>query len=98
MNVILACNAGMSTGILCIKIAEEAKARGVDLTCTAVPKAEIRDNIDGADAILLGPQIRFAEAEVKGMAGDRPVLVISAPDFGLMNAKGIVDQILAAVK
>lgn len=98
MNVILACNAGMSTGILVIKITEEAQARGIDLTCTAVPKAEIRDSIDDADVILLGPQIRFAEAEVKGMAGDRPVLVISAPDFGLMNARGIVDQILAATK
>ena len=96
MNVILACNAGMSTGILVIKITEEAQARGIDLTCTAVPKAEIRDSIDDADVILLGP--RFAEAEVKGMAGDKPVLVISAPDFGLMNAKGIVDQILAATK
>ncbi len=97
MNIILACNAGMSTGILCIKIEEEAKSRGIDLTCTAVPKSELKDNLSSADAILLGPQIRFAEAEVKQMAGDKPVLVIPAPDFGLMNAKAVVDRVLAAI-
>lgn len=94
MKILLACNAGMSTGIMRLKIEEEAASRGLEVECDAVPMTEIEEEIATADAVLLGPQIRFALDDVKTMAGDKPVMAISAPDFGLMNAKNVLDQLL----
>lgn len=98
MRVLLACNAGLSTGILQMKIQEEAASRGIELSCEAIPKSEVADHIDEFDAVLLGPQIRFALDDVKKMAGDKPVMAISAPDFGLMNAKNVLDQLLPMMR
>lgn len=95
MKVLLACNAGMSTGIMRLKIEEEAAARGMELTCDAIPMGELEAQVEGADVILLGPQIRFALNDVQQMAPGKPVMVISAPDFGTMNAKKVVDEMLS---
>lgn len=94
MNIVMLCNLGMSTGILVKKLEEEARNRGIEASVHAYPMVELNDHLEGADAILLGPQIRFALDDVKKQAGDIPVMAIAPQDFGMMNAVNVLDQLL----
>lgn len=94
MNIILVCNAGMSTGIMKMKLEEEAAKRGLEATVDAIPMVELEENLDGANAVLLGPQIRFALEDIKKRSGGIPVMAIAPQDFGMMNAPRVMDQLL----
>ncbi|MFQ9514445.1 MAG: PTS sugar transporter subunit IIB [Eubacterium sp.] len=94
MNILLVCNAGMSTGIMKMKLEQEAKNRGIDAKVNAVPMVEIGDYLEGTNAILLGPQIRFALDDIKKMSPDIPVMAIAPQDFGMMNAPKVLDEVL----
>jgi len=46
------------------------------------------------DVVLLAPQIRFAEKEVRKTLQDKVFLmVIASHDFGMMNAEKVMNQI-----
>ena len=64
MKVYLVCNLGMSTGILQMKLEEEAARLGQSVSVLAVPLGEVKEVVAEADIILLGPQIRFAYDDV----------------------------------
>ena len=93
MKVLLLCYGGMSTSIMKVKIEEAAKAEGVELEITAKGMDTLEDFKDEYDMFLLGPQVRFMEDEVKEAVGDKPVLVISASDFGMMKGDNVFKQI-----
>lgn len=93
IKVLLVCNAGMSTGIMQVKLEEEAKKQNVKAEILAIPISEIDDYLDGADCILLGPQVKFAEKDVKSMANEIPVFTIDSQDFGLMRADKVFKEI-----
>lgn len=38
------------------------------------------------DAVLLGPQIRFALDDIRKKSGGIPVMAIAPQDFGMINA------------
>lgn len=96
MNILLICYAGMSTSILAQKLADEAERRGYEAsTVRAVPMTELEENLEGVTAIILGPQVRFAEKDARAIAGPIPLMVASPQDFGLMRADAIMDQIEA---
>lgn len=94
MKIILVCNAGMSTGIMQVKLQECAEADGVDADIEAMPISEI-DVYDGeVDVILLGPQIRFAEEDIKKAFENRAIIYcIDIQDFGLMRAENVWNKI-----
>ena len=41
MKILLVCNAGMSTGIMKMKLEQEAKARGLEASVDATPMVEL---------------------------------------------------------
>lgn len=89
MRIILVCNAGMSTGIMQVKLEECAKKENVDISIEALPISEI-DNVEDVDIILLGPQVRFAKNDICKMFEDRAfVYSIDLQDFGLMRAENV---------
>lgn len=94
MKILLVCNAGMSTGIMKMKLEQEAKARGLEASVDATPMVELGDNLEETSIILLGPQIRFALDDIKKQAEGIPVMTIAAQDFGMMNAKKVLDEAL----
>lgn len=99
MKILLVCNAGMSTGIMQMKLEEHAKTQGVDAVIEAMPISEIEQNLEGTDAILLGPQVRFAESDIKKMVNDRiPVFSIDVQDFGLMRADRVWNKLQSMMK
>lgn len=95
MRVLLVCYAGMSTGILMKKMREYALEKQIPLEMDAVPLTELVDNYEGADIILLGPQVRYALGECEKTVDNKiPVIVIDSRDYGLMNGKAVLDKVL----
>ena len=95
MRILLVCNAGMSTGIMQLKLEEEAQKVGVEASIEAIPISDIEKNLNGTDAILLGPQVRFAEKDIKKMV---KVMVIEVQDFGMMRADHVWSKLQAKMK
>ena len=87
MNIVMLCNLGMSTGMMVKKLEQEAAKRNLEATVHAYPMVEL-------DAILLGPQIRFALDDIKKQAGSIPVMAIAPQDFGTMNAAKVLDELM----
>lgn len=98
MKILLVCNAGMSTGIMQMKLEEEAKKHQIDAEIEAVPMGELEEFIEGSSVILLGPQIRFAFDDVKKIAKDIPVIIIDVQDFGMMRADRVFQKVLDTLK
>ena len=95
MRILLVCYAGMSTGILVKKIREEAEGKGIELEIGALPWTELEEDFNGADIILLGPQVRFALDECEKIVGEKiPVMVIESIDYGMMNGKAVLEKAL----
>ncbi|CUX72220.1 Lichenan-specific phosphotransferase enzyme IIB component [Clostridium sp. C105KSO15] len=96
MKILLVCNAGMSTGIMQLKLEEYAKEQGMDASIEAMPISEIEQNIEGVNAILLGPQVRFAEKDIIKMVNNSiPVFSIEVQDFGLMRADNVWNKLMS---
>ena len=96
-NILLACNAGMSTSLLVQKMQAEAKAQGLEVAIQANPLNKALEKVDTADVLLLGPQIAYAKKDAEAAAGDKPVAVIAMVDYGRMNAKKILADALALI-
>ena len=78
----------MSTSLLVQKMKKEAATRGLDVEIVANPLNKALEMLEGADILLLGPQIAYAKADAEAAAGDIPV----AADYGRMNAAKILDD------
>lgn len=94
VKILLVCSAGMSTSFMVNKMKDAAKARGIEAEIWAVADAEAAANIEKADIMMLGPQVRFLESKMKGIAGDKPVTVIDMVAYGSMNGEKVLDQAL----
>ncbi len=89
-NILLACNAGMSTSILVKNMQEAADQMGLECHIEAKSLTEAKKNHEGADVILLGPQIAFELKTVKKAIPDIPSMVIDMKDYGAMNGKNVL--------
>jgi PTS system cellobiose-specific IIB component len=99
MKILLVCFAGMSTSIMMKKMKESAAKKKIDLDINAVPLSKFQDNLDGVNAILLGPQVRYAVKDVeKTTEGKIPVMVINSVDYGMMNGDKVLDETIKMVK
>lgn len=91
-NILLVCSAGMSTSLMVKKMEAEAEAQGKEVTIWAVPDAQAKDNIGKADVMLLGPQIRFMQSKMEGIADGKPVAVIDMRSYAMMDGKAVLQQ------
>ncbi|MGC5328899.1 PTS sugar transporter subunit IIB [Brevibacillus sp. SYSU BS000544] len=100
MNILLCCNAGMSTSLLVQKMEHAAKEKGITVRIWAVSADEVKKNIDQADVLLLGPQVRYKLTDLKkeGDARGIPVDVIKTVDYGTLNGKNVLEFALSLKK
>ena len=85
-KILLVCNAGMSTSMLVAKM----KADGVEVSIEAKSLADAKKEIQEANIVLLGPQIRYELENVKKLAGSVPVEAIDMRDYGMMNGEKVL--------
>lgn len=93
-KIFLCCAAGMSTSMVVTKMKQAASSQGIEVDITAVGMDEFEDTLPKYDCCMLGPQIKYKEAEFKAKAAavGKPVGVINPMDYGMMKG----DKILAA--
>ena len=89
-KITLFCSAGMSTSLLVNKMREEAQKKGEDYEINAYSLNELDKGAD-ADAILLGPQVRFALDKVKSTYPEKPIDFIDMRVYGMMDGKGALE-------
>ena len=88
----LFCAAGMSTSLLVRKTVEAAKEERIQLDIISYPVNEIEQNLDGADCVLIAPQINYMRDFIKELCDERgiPCDVIPMADYGMVNGKGVL--------
>ena len=89
-NILLVCNAGMSTSILVRNMTEAAKEKGLDCHIEAKSLTQAKKTLGDADVILLGPQIGYEINAVKELAGNTPAAVIDMKDYGAMDGMKVL--------
>ncbi|MFC7394452.1 PTS sugar transporter subunit IIB [Scopulibacillus cellulosilyticus] len=100
MNILLCCAGGMSTSLLVTKMQQAAEEKGLETNISAVGLSEVKQHIDDADILLLGPQVRYKLAEFTKLAEERdiPIDVINPADYGMVNGKNVLEHALSFQK
>lgn len=96
-TIMLACSVGISTNILVRKLKKEMTAKNMEWNIFAVPISEVKEELrkTAVDVLLIGPQSQHYKEELNNLYGEELIIsTISAADYGQMNAKSILDQIL----
>lgn len=95
-QIVLCCAAGMSTSILVTRMQAEATKRNLEISIKAVPTAEFELEIEFADVVLLGPQVRYELERFCKIAKPlgKPVALINMMDYGTMRGDKVLDTAL----
>jgi PTS system cellobiose-specific IIB component len=96
INILLACSSGMSTSLLVTKMEEEAQERGIETEIWAVAQDKAEKDMEKADVLLIGPQMRFMKKKLKKV-GDEigvPVDSIDPMAYGRVDGKAVLDTAL----
>ncbi|WP_431607829.1 PTS sugar transporter subunit IIB [Spiroplasma endosymbiont of Ammophila pubescens] len=86
----------MSTSILVKKMKEAAEIMNVDVHVEAKAMAEAQSVLENYDVILLGPQVKYIENNIKSMT-KKPVSVIPANVYALGKGKEALELALQLI-
>ncbi|EGT3601913.1 PTS sugar transporter subunit IIB [Clostridium perfringens] len=94
-TILLVCSAGMSTSLLVTKMQKAAANQNFDVKIYAVSASELllEAENNSIDVILLGPQVRYMEDELKNreVLKNIPIAVINMIDYGMMNGEKVLE-------
>lgn len=95
-KILLCCNAGMSTSILVKKLQDFFNKNSYEAEIEAIAVEKLKDFIEKVDLVLLGPQIKFKENEVKVLCDkyNKKYEVIPFTLYGTMNAEKIFEDLI----
>lgn len=95
VNILLACNGGVSTGMIAKKMEELAKEQGKDYKVWAVDDGQIELELQNnpISIVLLGPQIRFKLKSLqKSLASfEVPIMCMDTVAYGMNDAAKILE-------
>lgn len=98
MKIILICSAGLSTTMLVNKMRESAEARNIPAEIEVLAESEqITEHMEGLHVVLIGPQVRFLEKQMRDSLEPEGVKVdvIEQMAYGLMQGDKVLDQAVA---
>src|SRR5690625_1647715 len=95
-NILLACSSGMSTSLLVSKMKEAAEAKGMEVNIWAVAQDKAGSELEKADVLLIGPQMRFMKTKYEEAAEKVgvPVDVIDPVAYGRVDGKAVLEKAL----
>ncbi|WP_010648126.1 PTS sugar transporter subunit IIB [Oceanobacillus massiliensis] len=95
-NILLACSSGMSTSLLVSKMKEAAEAKGIETTIWAVAQDKAPQEMEKADVLLIGPQMRFMKKKFAVVAEKVgiPLDVIDPVSYGRVDGKAVLEKAL----
>lgn len=92
MNILLCCCSGMSTSLLVSRMKKTALELNLPYRIWAVPIDVVIREINEADVLLLGPQVRYLYGQFKEL-GDKkgiPVGIIDTVQYGTFNGQAVL--------
>ncbi|UOQ45652.1 PTS sugar transporter subunit IIB [Halobacillus salinarum] len=95
-RILLACSAGMSTSLLVTKMQEAAQTKGVECEIWAVAQDRAMKDMEKADVLLIGPQMRFMKRKFEKTAGEVgiPVDIIDPMAYGRVDGEAVLSKAL----
>jgi PTS system cellobiose-specific IIB component len=87
LTVRIFCSAGASTSLWAQNVQKAMDAASFDGDIQAYSISVVDDEAKDADIVLIGPQTRYMENEVKAKFPDKTVAVVPMQTFGLMNGE-----------
>ncbi len=95
-NILLACSSGMSTSLLVSKMKEAAEEKGMEVNIWAVAQDKAVSELEKADVLLIGPQMRFMKKKYEEAAEKVgvPVDVIDPVAYGRVDGKAVLEKAL----
>jgi PTS system cellobiose-specific IIB component len=78
------------------KMKETAEQRKIPLEVEVVADSVLEDHMEGLDVVLIGPQVRYLEKELRGLLEPKGIKidVIDQMSFGLMQGDKVLDQVI----
>ncbi|WP_102401695.1 PTS sugar transporter subunit IIB [Haloimpatiens massiliensis] len=106
MNILLVCANGASTGVLVSKMKaftkehEKLKTKEFNIDATSIENLKNYLESSKMDVVLIGPQIRFKEDEVREICSPYSigVAVINTQDYGRMDAPAVLKAAIQLYK
>ncbi|MFD1067630.1 PTS sugar transporter subunit IIB [Oceanobacillus locisalsi] len=98
-KILLACSAGMSTSLLVKKMEEAAEAQGVEVNIWAVAQDKALTELEKADVLLIGPQMRFMKKKLAPIAEQTgvPLDIIDPMTYGRVDGGAVLNQALEMI-
>ena len=91
-HILLCCAAGMSTSLVVEKMKKTAAEQGYECEIHAQPFRIGLPDIDEADVVLLGPQVRFNLKPLQEKYPDKPSAPIDMMAYGMCDGAKILEQ------
>lgn len=88
------CSAAMSSSMIAKRMQETAEAQSMEIEVEAFPESKMNDKAKDADVILLSPQIRYLEKDVRFKFSNKCVYVIEMTDYIPTKASDILTKCL----
>ena len=93
-KIILFCAGGMSTSILVKNIKKSAMDHGFEVSVEAHPVSSAKVVGPAADLVLLAPQVRFQEKNIRKALPDVNLEIIDMRTYGRMDGEKIVKDFI----
>lgn len=99
IRILLACGSGASSGFMAQSMRKAAAKKGIKARIEARSDSEIENYLDEIDLLLLGPHLKYIEAEYQRQAKEYnvPVACISQEAYGVLNGEKALDEALKII-
>lgn len=98
MRIMIICANGVSTGMFARRMQKEAKIRAIkDFNIEAFSYLDYENYLNKFDIVLLAPQIKIQTTKIRKKCQNKILINIDPFDFGNMNVKNILDQIIICI-
>ena len=100
IRILLACGSGASSGFMAQKMRKVAIKKGIEARIEARSDSEIENYLDDIDLLLLGPHLKYLEAEYQEQAKvyNVPVACISQEAYGVLDGEKALEEALEIIK
>ncbi|MBA4603249.1 PTS sugar transporter subunit IIB [Thermoactinomyces mirandus] len=99
-HILLACSSGMSTSLLVTRMKQAAEAKGIEVEIWAVAQDKAQTEMEKADVLLIGPQMRFMLKKFSKTAEQLgiPVEVIDPVAYGRIDGEAVLKRALELIE
>jgi PTS system cellobiose-specific IIB component len=96
IHLMIVCSLGATSSVLCQKIQDAARKRGISLIAESTGIGEWTVKLSEVNAVLLEPQIRHLKKELEQIAKkhQKPLALVDPIAFATMNGEKVLDQVL----